>query len=406
MPKLFVVAQEEINFHLRQWSFYVSLLAIPILFAAVGALPRLRSAAHQAPLPSVETVFDLGSEELKSPVGVVDQAGLIQDFTPFQPYTTELTAAAALSRGDIDSYYVIPAGYLNTGQIVQYSQNPQLLSDSDAAVRGLLRDNLIDSLNDPGLTARFDTPVKLVRQGPPPPLLRFAPANLDLNRLVAAGLVVGLFVYLLGVGGHLLIRALQREVKAHVLEVIVVSTTPAQFIGGKLLGLLALILLQAGLALIAGMLVYGQNPDGSGPAALPLQALLLSLPYLLLGFLGYCALLMGIAALWPTLQESTLLLGGFRLLSLLPLIGGLFILPDRNSGISMALTFLPLTSHLLMPFRLLLGAVPGWQWVTGLLILSVWTVVWLWLSMRLFRLSSLLTGRFISLKLIWQAMWR
>ncbi|MCB0181045.1 MAG: hypothetical protein KDI62_22650, partial [Anaerolineae bacterium] len=69
MRKLFTVAREEISFHLRQWTFYVSLLTIPLLFAAVGALPRLRNAAHQAPLPSVETVFDLSSEELKSPVG-------------------------------------------------------------------------------------------------------------------------------------------------------------------------------------------------------------------------------------------------------------------------------------------------------------------------------------------------
>ena len=405
MRKLFTVAREEISFHLRQWTFYVSLLTIPLLFAAVGALPRLRSAAHQAPLPSVETVFDLSSEELKSPVGIVDQADLIRDFAQFQPYTTELAAAEALRRGDIDSYYVIAAGYLETGQMVQYSQNPQLLSDSDAAVRALLRDNLLTSLNNSGLKARFETPVELVRQGPPPPLLRFAPADLDLNRLVAAGLVVGLFVYLLGTGGHLLLRALQREVKAHVLEVIVVSTTPAQFIGGKLLGLLALILLQAGLALIAGMLVYGQNPDGSGPAALPLQALVLSVPYLLLGFLAYCALLIGIAVLWPTLQESALLLGAFRLLALLPLVGALFILPDPNSLISITLTLFPLTSHLLMPFRLLLEAVPIWQWATGLVILAVWTGACLWVSIRLFRLSSLLTDRFVSPKLIWQAMW-
>lgn len=405
MPKLFAVAQEEISFHLRQWTFYVSLLTIPILFAAVGALPRLQKAAHQAPLPSVETVFDLSSEELKSPVGIVDQAGLIRDFAQFQPYAVELTAAEALHGGEIDSYYVIAAGYLANGQIVQYSQNPQLLSDSDAAVRALLRDNLMASLNNPHLKARFEAPVELVRQGPPPPLLRFAPADLDLNRLFAAGLVVGLFVYLIGTGGHLLLRALQREVKAHVMEVIMVSTTPAQFIGGKLLGLLALILLQAGLALVAGLLVYGQNPDGSGPAALPLQALVLSLPYLLLGFLGYCALLMGIAVLWPTLQESTLLLGGLRLLALLPLVGALFILPDPNSLISITLTLFPLTSHLLMPFRLLLGPVPMWQWAVGLIVLAVWTGVNLWLSMRLFRLSSLLTGRFVSPKLIWQAMW-
>jgi ABC-type Na+ efflux pump permease subunit len=153
-------------------------------------------------------------------------------------------------------------------------------------------------------------------------------------------------------------------------------------------------------------MVYGQNPDGSGPAALSLTSLALSLPYLLLGLLAYCSGVMGFAALWPNFRESGLLLSGLRLLSLMPLIGALFILPDINGPLSVALTLLPLTSHLLMPFRLLLTEVPSWQWTLGLLILTLWTIFWVWLSTRLFRIQGLLTGRSLSPRLVWRALWR
>lgn len=409
MSKLLIVARQEIGYHLGQWSFYVTILLMPLMFGAIGALPRLRQAAQTAPLPRIETVFDLASEELKRPVGYIDQAGLIKELSVaggrnFHHFVDEAAASRALEAGEIESYYVITADYIRSGQVIQYSLNPQLLADTDGAVRALLRHNLIHVLDDPKLAARLEKPVRLIRHGPPRQVARFIPTDLDIARLVSAGLVVMLFVYLINVGGNLLLRALQREVRAKALEVMIVNASPTQLIGGKLLGLTSLTLLQGGLALAAGALVYGRNPDGSGPAGLPLDILALGIPYLALGFLAYCGGIMGVAALWPNLRESGVLLASIRLLSLTPLIGGLFILPDRDGALAVGLTLAPITSHLLMPFRLLLTDVPLWQWSLGLLILIAWSVFWVWLSIRLFRLHGLLTGRPPSTKVIWQAL--
>jgi len=407
MIKLLIVAQEEAGYHLRQWSFYLTLVMMPLLFAAVGAFPRLRQAVQDTPLPPVETVFNLGSGRLEVPVGYVDKAGIVAaeaEEALFHRFPDEAAAAEALAQGRIESYYVIEADYVENGRVVQYSADPQLLAETDGAVSSFLRRQLIQSLNRPQLAARLERPVALVRQGPPPQRFRFIPAELDWRKLISAGLVVGLFAYLINVGGNLLLRALQREVRAKVLEVMVVSATPEQFIGGKLLGLTGLTLAQAGLALLAGAWVYGRNPNGAGPAALPVEALL-SLPYLLLGFLTYCGIIMGVAALWPNFRESGLLLAGLRLASLTPLIGGLFILPEADGWIAVGLTLLPLTSFLLMPFRLLLTEVSWWQWGLGLALLAGWSGLCLWLSMRLFRLHGLLTGRLASPRVIWQALW-
>ncbi len=410
MPKLLIVAQQEIWYHLRQWTFYLTIVMMPLVFAAIGAIPRIQDAAQQTSLPEVETILDIPSTELQTMVGYVDQSGLIttlpeNDEGGFLTFADETTAAQALAEGKIESFYVIAADYLQSGQVIQYSAKPQLLVDTDGAVRALLRNNLLILLNDPTLESRLNHPVKFVRHGPPPQTFTFIPPDLNLARLLSAGLVVALFVYVINIGGNLLLRALQREVRARVLEVIVVSATPEQFIGGKLLGLTSLTLAQAGMTLLAGALIYGQNPDGSGPAALPIDALLLSIPYLVCGFLAYCGGIMSIAALWPDFRESGSLLAVMRLLTLLPLIGALFILPHPNGSIAVALTIFPVTAHLLMPFRMLITTVPYWQWTLGLISLLSWTIFWIWLSMRLFRVQSMLTGRSATPKLLWQALW-
>jgi ABC-2 type transport system permease protein len=407
MTKLFRIAHQEMAYHLRQWTFYLTALGMPLIFAALGALPQLQAASQETPLAEVETIFNQ-SETITAPIGYVDDAGIIKvvpeaEAANFWAFENKSAAASALRRGEIESYYVIAADYVRSGKVDQYSPAPQLLADADGPFKKLLRDNLLHTLDNPTLAARLITPVNLTRRGPPPPIFSFIPANLDARQLASAGLVVILFAYILNIGGNLILRALQREAQARVLEVLMVSTTPEQFIGGKIAGLAILTLGQVSLTLLAGALVYGQNPD-SGPAALPWPALALSLPYLLLGYLAYCGAMMAIAAVWPHFPESASLLALARLIALAPVIGVVFILPNPNGPLTIWLTLFPLTAPLLMPFRLLLGSVPLWQLGLGMLGLILWAVFSIWLSMRLFRAHGLLTGRTLTPKAVWAAL--
>ncbi len=396
MLKLLQIAREEIWYHTRQWTFYLVTFGMPLLFAAMGALPRLQTVAQKTPFASIETVFTV-DERVTVPTGYVDYAHLITVVPPdeaknFRAFVDEPAARQALLQGEIESYYVIATDYITSGKVVQYSPKPQLLARTDSPVRTLLHDNLLKTLDNPTLSARLDKPVTVISHGPPAPLFSFLPTDLDINRLVSAGLVVGLFAYTINVGGSLLIRSLQREVKMRVLEILITSTTPTQFIGGKLLGLSMLALGQISLSLLAALWIYGNNPDGSGPTALPIVALAYSLPYLFLGFLAYGGGVMCLAALWPNSKESSLMLTLARLTALTPLIGVLFILPNLNGWLAITLTLFPPTAALLMPFRLLtIDGVPFWQWAVGLMGLIGWTIFWLWLSTRLFRTRPLLT---------------
>ena len=405
MSKLLSIACEEIAVYLRQWTFYLSLAIMVGTFVAVGAFPQLRQAAEESPLSEVETIFTV-EETLTVPTGYVDHAQIIrhvpdEQATNFLGFPDERVAEDALHSGKVESYYIIEVDFLESGQVRQITLDPTLLSNTDAAVEQLLRDNVLLLLDDPQLAARLAAPFELVREGPPRPVFRFIPVGLDLSVLASAGLVVMLFTYLTNASGHLLLTALHRESEARVLETLIASTTPAQFIGGKLLGLSALVLGQAGLSLLGGLLVYGRNPDSSGPASLPVAMILTAIPYLLLGYLGFSTTMLSIAAVFPTLKENFQLQFFMRMVILTPLVGVLFILPNAHSTVSIALTIFPITAPLLMPFRMILTTVPAWQIVLGLVLLVGWVGFLFWVCTRLFRAHSLLTGRTATPQALW-----
>ncbi|GAB4580233.1 MAG: ABC transporter permease [Anaerolineales bacterium] len=407
MPKLLSIAREEMAVYLRQWTFYLSLVIMVGTFIAVGAFPQLRQAAEQSPLSDIETVFTV-EETLTVPTGYVDYAYLIRiipaDQAPnFRAFPDEPTASQALQAGEIESYYIIEADFMETGVVRQITLDPTLLSTTDAAVEALLKQNILLLLDDPRLAARLAHPFELVRAGPPRPVFRFIPEGMDLSLLTSAGVVVMLFTYLTNASGHLLLTALHREAEARVLETLIASTTPAQFIGGKLLGLSTLVLGQAGLSLLGGLLVYGQNPE-TGPAALPINVVLLAVPYLLLGYLGFSMTMLSIAAVFPTLKENFQLQFFMRMVILTPLVGLLFILPNAHSSASVFLTLFPLTAPLLMPFRMMLTHVPPWQILTSLILLAGWVGLHFWVCTRLFRAHSLLTGRTATPRALWAAL--
>jgi ABC-2 type transport system permease protein len=408
MHKLLAIAREELAFHLRQGSFYASLAVMVGIFAAVGAFPQLQTAASTSPLGDVQTVFTV-DDTITNPTGIVDHADLIVDISPEQnliSFTSEEDAVAALELGEIDRYYVIAADYMDTGQVTGYSLEAQLIVGSDSPITRIIRRNLLRQLDDPYLGERLQTPTKITYDGPPIPTFNFVPPDLDTGRLAVAAIIGAFFTFLINISGALLLRAIQRESEARALEIVITSTTPGQFIGGKLLGLSTLVLVQASVTLVVGLLVYGRNPSGLGPAALPPNLIAVALPFLLLGYLAYSGTMLCIAAILPNLAESTQLQFFIRIASLMPMLGVVFILPNANGPMAVWLTTLPIFAPLLMPFRVLITAVPPWQIIFSLLIQLIWAGLLIWVATRLFRVYSLLTGRTPMLRAVWTAVVR
>lgn len=408
MSKFWLIAREEIMVNLRQPSFYIAAGLMVVIFVAAGAFPRLQEAAAGSPLGDVETVLD-DDESIKEPIGAVDLAGLVTEIPEEQDglilYVDEAAAQTAVAAGEIDKYYLITADYLHTGNVKLVNSNPQLINDTNTGIQAVLRHNLLLRSDIPNLANRLNDPYTIDwGDQDPPPTFSFLPSDLPLSQLSTAGLVAGLFVYIINTSGFLLLGALQRESEARIMEVLITSSSAVQFVGGKIAGLSVLSFIQVGLSLGVGFLVYGGNPDGSGPAAIPLLVILVGIPYLLLGYFTFSSIMLSVVVLFPNLGESMQLQLFVRILFLSPIIGAIFILPNAQSSVSVFLTLFPISSPMLMPFRLLLGPVPTWQILTSTSLLLLWALLLFWFSTRLFRANTLLTGRTPTPRALWEAL--
>lgn len=409
MRKLWLIAWTEFNFHVRQFSFFMALGLMVLLAMLLSWLPsgnRADLAFDFGSLTAVGEMLPLGEGiATGEPIGVVDLAGvLVLDITEqgnFQPYETEAQAAEALQQGEVRHYYVIEADYLAHGRVRHYSRVNASLNLADTEMEQLLRRNLRQQAyaNQIEIPSLLD--VSWVDQ--PNPMLSRLPPGLEQGALFAGIVILGLFAYLVNISGALLLDALMRESSVRIMEVMVTTTTPMQFLGGKILGLTLVAGVQLGVSLGAGYLVY--DTAVAPPTGITPSLLLLVAGFLGLGYLAYSGIVLMMTMLFPHISTSLQLQFFLRMLILSPAIGIFFMLPNPDGWLSVALTLSPLSSALLMPLRMLLTAVAPTQIMLSLILLLGWSLFIFWLSTRLFRAQTLLTGRRPSLRTVWHALW-
>jgi ABC-2 type transport system permease protein len=399
MSKIWQVARQEMRHYLGHWSFYLSNLFSLGMITALAFLPEAAASVSET-----EVWNSVAGSELLHPTGLVDEAGVVQVVPPDMAadlflYGDEGEAAAAIRAGEIDSYYIIPEDFQVRGRVTEFSPSPQLIGQSDGAIRRLIQYNALQQLDDPVLTERLLNPVTLQRTGPEPSILPFLPNGLPLDKLATAGLVFFLFTSTINTNGYLLVRALNRESQYRLLEVMITSLTPTQLIGGKLLGITLVGFMEIVPYFAVLGLVY-QRDTSFAPAPIPLPYIPLFLLFLMVGYIAMSGLMLAVAAAFPKQGLGMVVQFLFRLSSWFPLVGGLIILLAPESWLAVLLSTFPLTAHILMPFRLLLIPVPLWQMALSPIGLVAWALFCLWFSTRLFRAYTLLTGQWLS----WQTL--
>ena len=384
--RLGLVAATEIRQLMRQGAFYFSTIVTVLLFVAAGLLPQLRAQAADSPLASVESLLSNEPIPITQPTAVVDEANLLAEIPPEHTGLVRLpdmaTAAQQFRAGRFDRYYHIPADYLTRGEVEVYSRYNEVVSNSNAALTAIINHNLRQQL-EPATLARWLTEPFEIDWGEqvPPPTFRFMPPEIPPAQLNMALLVVGLFTFVLNNGGFWLLQAFEREKEARTLEVMLTSATPGQLLGGKLIALSSLSLGQVGLALGAGAAVYGTPTAVGGEAAvsaigsMPTTQLLLSLPFLLMGYLLYSGFILGMGLLWPRTASNAQAQLILRVITLYPLAGAYLLLLDVHGWVAQFLSLFPLTAHVLMPLRLLLAAVPTWQILLSFVLLTTFTAL-------------------------------
>ena len=404
MKKTLIVANQEFRVMLRQTSFRIMTILIPL----IGLLAVLGVMVFQA--------LTVDKEPELTEVGYVDLAGVVTDFqeqgnVSFTPFQSDNEAREALLSDDIERYYVILADYLVTGQVDEYTREKGFFPSESG--RGALKEFMLSNvlaISDleqvpEQLVQRVRQPVlvnqvRLDEQGeqrPPPDYGSFT-----FFFVLSILLLMSIFM-----SSGFLLQGIGEEKENRIMEVLLSSLTPGQMMAGKILGLGASGLLQIVIWVAAGWsilsLAGGQIPAFAG-ISLPGATALLGILYFVLGYALFGTLFACLGAVTPTAREGNQLVFIFVIPCIIPIYGMVAIQSDPAGLFSRILTFFPLSSPVAVMVRLAGSGIEAWEIATSAVILVVSTVLAFRAAGRLFSAYLLMYGKRPSLREIWRAL--
>ena len=402
MKKIFLVMLNEINATLRRKSFIFLGFGLPLVLGIVALVVIAMNRDASSALADVTRADGIDAAE-QMMEGYVDQGGLIRTLPADVPanwlteYPDEGTAQAALEAEEITAYYVIPADYVETGGItyVTLQHNPVSDGVNAGGIEWIL---LVNLLGDAELAANVWHPLDVAVT-----VLESAGPEVEdswVARLLPNLMALVLYMVILLPAG-VLVNAVTDEKKNCVMEVLMLSVSPGQMIGGKILALGLLGLLQTGMwvgVLWAVVRFGGQPLNIPAGFAVPTQLLVWAFVYGLLGYAMYGAQMAGLGALAPDIKDVR----GASLIILSPLIVvymfavGIFVAPDGPLALVMSL--FPLTSPVGMIARMTQVTVPLWQLVLAAVLQALAAILIVRTVARLFRAQHLLSGQPFSVK--------
>jgi ABC-2 type transport system permease protein len=410
MRAIGLVVKHEIVTTLKKRSFWILTFLMPVLLLAFNAYYVIRDDELGNGDDGVETnaAQEVGLTPATPVIGLVDEAGLISetpaDIPPdmFVRYPDEATARTALEVGEIEQYVLIPADYLDTGEVTAYDQNFQILRGgqsmgvaSDRANKGMLTQLINHNLTgDEQLARALRDPVPRVlaeRHVVNPPV-GGDPSDQVLAKTVASFIPYTYYFILIVVSGYIL-QSVSAEKENRTVEVLLLSLHSRELMVGKILGLSAVALVQLAVWLGGGMLILNQGAEllNVSDFTFPPGFLAWAILFLALGYLLYASVMAAAGAIAPNAREGkqvTWLL----ILPLLPtLMFGRLFLEEPHGAISMALSLFPFSAPSAMVTRLAVAQVPAWQLVVSLLGLAGTTYLLVTLAARFFSANNLLS---------------
>jgi ABC-2 type transport system permease protein len=391
MNKTLIVLKHEFKTVAGKPSFWFGILVAPflvgIVVAAIGLTSGLATAAVIAQQES-------RPEQVQ---GFVDQASIItQPAQGFEPFADEAAAKQALASGAINAFYVIPADYLQTGNVRmvanEIEDTPSGPRSREGDFNRMLRQNLLSG--DAELAAQINNRVSIAERQ------SVAPQEGDVTGGRSFGgfspLVYGiaiLFFILLMTASAYLMQSVTTEKENRIMEVLMSSVTPRQLLTGKILGLSLVGLIQ--LALWFGSAIFALTSlpflrdlvGGISPIAV-----VLTVVFFILGYFVYASLLAGLGALMPGSREAA----QYTFIVVLPLVIPLYlntaIAAEPNGPIATVLSLFPLTAPIVMPMRLFSTAVPPLELAISVTLLAATVYLAVTGASRAFRAQSLLSG--------------
>ena len=370
MNRMLLVLLHELRTNLQRKSFLLTTFGVPLLAGLImlAASGLGSQSATTTPTPPGDGSPQAQVEPQLKVEGYVDPAGLVREVPEgippgtLLPYDTEAQAKEALQAGQISAYYLISPDYVASGELIYVSPDYRFggYGGQSWVMANTLAANLLG--HGPERLERFWVPMDLEVQALSPEERESVPYS-PLAFYIPYGTMM-IFYFVIIMAASLLLNSIAEEKKNRVLEQLLVSVTPRQILGGKILGLGIVGLIQTvawvgtGYALLKLSGRSVQLPPGM---ELPPSILFWGLIFFLLGYAIYASLMAGLGALAPNLKEASQAVLMVLWPLILPLFAIAILIEEPNGALAVILSLFPLTAPTTMMLRLAATTVPLWQ---------------------------------------------
>lgn len=392
MGNLWKIARAEYARLAHKRSFILSLIGMPVFIGLIMAI-------------AIFTAMPRGDAR---PLGYVDRAGVMQgpvavgyeapgEVAAPVAFADEAAARAALERGDIQGFYLIPADYLQSRRLELFTW--------DKAPSGRARNAFQERLTAHVVANAPVDAQRILLQGT---TLNFRAAN-DTREMPAEGFIVAIilpfvigffFIMVVMSSGGYLLQAVTTEKENRMVEVMMTSVSPLQMIGGKALGLIAVALTQVAvwlLALAVALVVIRGQVSWLADIRVPWTTLGLAALFFLPTYVLLAGLMITVGSMVTELQHGQQIAGFFNLLFALPFFFFIMIFTNPDSPLMIALSLFPTTSLMTLTMRWAVTAVPLWQVALAFVILVAAALGSIRVAAKVFRIGMLRYGQPLSL---------
>jgi ABC-2 type transport system permease protein len=403
MKSILLVAGQELLVNIRRPGYIIMTLLIPAL-GLVGLLVGSLFGGE------VGNFFQSQFTPTQKPIGYVDQSGLMNVELPqygsqFIRYPDETSARTALVEGKISSYFVLPADYLQSGTVMVYGTGGGFSTFATAdsgEIESFLVAHLLAGKVDATLEQRVLSPmnVQVVTLNNQGQVSTGSPFSW-VGDFVVPYLFSILFVITLFTTSGFLLQGVSEEKEGRIIEVLLSSISSTQLLAGKILGLGAVGLIQvmiwfgagAGLLAMAAALF-----TLAGIINISVATVVLGLVYFVLGYLLFATLMAVAGSMGTTQRESQQIAGIFSFAAAIPWMAIGVIFANPNAPLAVALSYIPLTSPVMMLIRLGFGQVPTGEIAISIVLLVTGIALSLWAGAKVFRVGLLMYGKRPGLK--------
>lgn len=398
MHNLGTVYSFEVIRTLKKKSFWISILAFPILMAALGSVMYFsnKTTAEKSNQMSKEKFSLVVTDESKTV-----NADLLKGIG-VHTISDRLAGIEQVKSGKVDAYIYYPAD-LTKNQVEIYAKEAGMFQNDkySSVAKMLLSQSVTQAVTgnyQAVLANTYQVNTRTYQNG----------AEYDgMKKMIGPGLFLVMFYFVIVMFGGQAMVSTTEEKENRVIEMILTTVESRTLVVGKILSLITIALLQVGIFVALGLLAYIQFHSQLGlppidwsifaldPARLTLGAIIF-----FVSFLMFTGLLVAVGAATPTAKEANSFFGVIMMLVFGPLYAFTLFISAPESVLVKVLTFFPLTSPISMLLRNAVGNLEPWEIIAGVTILLIFTALILAIAVRTFRHGAVEYSKKLSLGLI------